>query len=131
MTIFRNGNHDVALIPFAQAILFIFFGVSLPPPPLSHIDFGTFPSSSTFLLLYCLTQSILMTTTGRKRSTLSSSLMAVGWTRFLLFLFFVILLSCLSFGNDTKKKEKRVAGKFHQSTDLYASINKENNKKQK
>jgi hypothetical protein len=53
-----------------------------------------------------------MTTTGRKRSTLSSSLMAVGWTRFLLFLFFVILLSCLSFGNDTKKKRKGWLGSF-------------------
>jgi hypothetical protein len=42
MTIFRNGNHDVALIPFAQAILFIFIRVSLPPPPLSH-RFWDFP----------------------------------------------------------------------------------------
>jgi hypothetical protein len=38
MTIFRNGNHDVALIPFAQAILFIFIRVS----PLSH-RFWDFP----------------------------------------------------------------------------------------
>ncbi len=51
MTIFRNGNHDVALIPFAQAILFIFIRVSLPPPPLSH-RFWDFPFFFHFFCCY-------------------------------------------------------------------------------
>jgi hypothetical protein len=58
-------------------------------------------------------------------------LMVVGWTRFLLFLYFCNSFKLSVVREWHKKKEKRVAGKFHQSTDLYASINKENNKKQK
>jgi hypothetical protein len=110
------SQHDTARFLLLCSHFFFLFKLLLFYSAVSSVKYlflGTFSSS---LMLYCLTQSILMTTTRRKRSTLSSSLMAaVGWTR--VFYSFK-LVRWLGNKKRTKRREREGwLGKFHQSTD--------------